>query len=583
MSLLLLSFFAGILTVFAPCVFTLLPVIIGGSLTNKNKLRPFIITVSLAISIIIFTLLLKVSTLFVNLDPNFLKYLSGGIIVIFGLISLFPGIWDKVSIGLGLSKNSDSLLEAANQKEGISGAILLGMALGPVFSSCSPTYALIVATILPVDIFTGMLNIVVYAIGLSLIMLLIAFYGRSFVKKFKWAANPSGWFKRGLGVIFIIVGLSIITGFDKQAQVFLADKTNFNTSQFEQALISKTIGNQVLDTKNILNVTTIAQAPEFSGIQGWINSTGETKQSLKGKVVLVDFWTYSCINCIRTTPYLTKWYETYKQQGFEIVGIHAPEFSFEKKIENVQKAITERGITYPVGLDNDFKTWNAFGNTAWPGEYLIDKDGNIRRIHLGEGEYDKTEEAIRILLKDNGKNIDNIKMVEGSVNKSNNISSNQTDETYLGYSRQDKFANRPQMISEQGYNKVVYYNEKANIDANNWSLSGYWTVENENIISQSDDSKLKIKFNAKQVYLVMGKGDIVAPDTTQNAISNTTSNVTVKINTKYPGQDVNSKSEIELKDYRLYRLVNAPEFQNDGELELIVPKGVKLNVFTFGS
>jgi cytochrome c biogenesis protein CcdA/thiol-disulfide isomerase/thioredoxin len=572
MSLLFLSFFAGILTVFAPCVFTLLPVIIGGSLASKSKLRPFIITISLAASIILFTLLLKVSTIFINLDPNFLKYLSGGIIIIFGLISLFPALWDKVSLSLGLSKGSDTLLEGASQKEGIGGAILLGMALGPVFSSCSPTYALIVATILPVDLATGMLNILVYAIGLSLVMLLVAVYGRVFIKRFRWAANPSGWFKRGLGLLFIIVGIAVITGFDKTLQVFIAEKTSFNTSQFEQGLISRTLNtNQVSDTKDVLNVTTVKQAPEFVGIQGWINSNGESKQSLKGKVVLVDFWTYSCINCIRTIPYLTKWYETYKDQGFEIVGVHAPEFSFEKKIENVQKAITERGIKYPIGLDNDFKTWNAFGNTAWPGEYLIDKDGNIRRIHLGEGEYDKTEEAIRTLLKENGKDVSNIAMVQGSVDQVSNSVASQTPETYLGFSRQDKFANRSELTDKQGYNKAIIYSEKSNIETDNWSLSGDWTIENENVISGNDNSKLKLKFNSKQVYLVMGNGD------TSNQ------NLTVKVNTKYPGQDVEANSEIKLKDYGLYKIVNAPEFQKEGELELTVSKGVKLNVFTFGS
>ena len=582
MSLLFLSFLAGVLTVFAPCVFTLLPVIIGGSLTTKNQLRPYIITFSLAVSIILFTLLLKVSTIFVNINPDFLKYISGSIIVIFGLITLFPIFWDKFSIRLGLSKNSDALLETANQKEGFNGAVLLGMALGPVFSSCSPTYALIVATILPVDLVTGMLNILVYVIGLSSVMLLIAIYGRSFVKKFKWAANPSGWFKRGLGIIFVIVGISIITSFDKTLQVFVATKTNFNISQFEQGLIAKTLNNtQIKDTKDIFNVTNIKQSPEFLGIQSWINSNGETKETLKGKVVLVDFWTYSCINCIRTTPYLTKWYDTYKNQGFEIIGIHAPEFGFEKKVENVQKAVTERGIKYPVGLDNDFKTWNAFGNTAWPGEYLIDKDGNVRRIHLGEGEYDKTEEAIRTLLKENGKNVDSINTVQGSVGQISNAISGQTPETYLGFARQDQFANRSELIDNQGYNKVINYSQKSNLNPNSWSLSGDWTIQNDNIISESETSKLKLKFNSKQVYLVMGKLEE----------ESTTPNKQIKIDTKYFGQDVISNyssnsisiGTIAIKDYGLYKIVNAPEFQKDGELELIVPKGIRLNVFTFGS
>jgi cytochrome c biogenesis protein CcdA/thiol-disulfide isomerase/thioredoxin len=569
MSLLFLSFIAGILTVFAPCVFSLLPVIIGGSLGSKSKIRPYIITGSLAVSIILFTFLLKVSTLFVNLDPNFLKYLSSGIIIFFGLISLFPVLWDKISIRLGLSRRSDTLMEKAGEKEGVGGAVLLGMSLGPVFSSCSPTYALIVATILPVDLVTGMLNILVYTIGLSLIMLLVAVYGRAFIKRFRWAANPTGWFKRGLGIVFIIVGVSIMTGFDKTAQVFIANRVGFNTSQFEQGLISKTLNNnQTTNSVDIFNVSPAKLAPDFAGIEGWINSDPLTKADLKGKVVLVDFWTYSCINCIRTTPYLTKWYDTYKDQGFVIVGVHAPEFSFEKKRENVENAVKEKGIKYPVALDNNFTTWNAYQNTAWPGEYLIDKDGNIRRIHLGEGKYDETENAIRMLLKENGKNLEKVGMVQGSVLQVSNAVRGETPETYLGFSRQDKFANRAELVDNQGYNETIpYTGSKDGLASDSWSLEGDWKIENENVVSMSDTSKLTLKFNSKEVYLVMGS------DTEQN----------VQVNTIYKGQDVGSNGLVKVQNYGLYKLVKASEFQKDGTLEMTVPRGVKLNVFTFGS
>ena len=567
MSLLLLSFIAGILTVFAPCVFSLLPVIIGGSLSSTNKLRPYIITASLAVSIIIFTFLLKVSTFFINFDPKVLTYISSTIIIFFGLISLFPVLWENISTKLGLSRRSDTLLEEAGKKEGLGGAILLGMSLGPVFSSCSPTYALIVATILPVDLLQGMLNILVYAIGLSLIMLLVAIYGRAFIKRFRWAANPTGWFKRGLGIIFIIVGISIMTGFDKTAQVFLAERTALNTSLFEQRLIAKTLGKEGSTNSDLLNVSPSRKAPDFTGIDSWINSDSEKISDLKGKVVLIDFWTYSCINCIRTTPYLNKWYDTYKDQGFVIVGVHAPEFSFEKKRENVENAVKDKGIKYPVALDNDFKTWNAYQNTAWPGEYLVDKDGNIRRIHLGEGKYEETEQAIRALLAENGKTVTNPNLVGSSVVPVSNAVQGETPETYLGFSRQDKFANRDQLVTNQAYNKVQNYTGTPQLDENYWSLSGDWNIQNENVVSDGDTNKLAFKFNSKEVYLVMG--------------SDTEADVVVK--TQYKGADVDANDIVKVGQYRLYKLVKAPEFQKNGTLELTVPRGVKLNVFTFGS
>jgi thiol-disulfide isomerase/thioredoxin len=283
--------------------------------------------------------------------------------------------------------------------------------------------------------------------------------------------------------------------------------------------------------------------------------------------VLVDFWTYSCINCIRTTPYLTKWYDTYKDQGFVIVGVHAPEFSFEKKIENVQNAVKERGIKYPVALDNNFTTWNSYKNTAWPGGYLIDKDGNIRRIHLGEGEYDQSEAAIRALLKENGKNVDNVSTVQGSVQTVSNAVLGETPETYLGSVRQDKFANRAELVDAQAFNKVLNYKPVAELKSDYWSIEGDWIVENENIVSQRDGNKLKLKYNSKQVYLVMGS-EIAEK---------------IQVKTQYKGQDVGGDDTINVQNFGLYKVVNAPSFQKDGTLELVVPKGVKVNVFTFGS
>lgn len=226
MELFLLSFFAGVLTVLAPCVFPLLPVIIGGGIsdTRAGWVKPLTVTLSLAVSIVVFTLILKATTAFIAVPDSVWKSISGGIIIFFGLTYLFPKTWTKISVILKLDERAHKTLEKSQEKSGLTGDILLGASLGPVFSSCSPTYALILATVLPTSWILGITYLVVYALGLSLVMFLVAFFGQKIIKKLKWAVNPNGVFRKVLGTIFLIVGLSIIFGIDKQIEAWALDQ-----------------------------------------------------------------------------------------------------------------------------------------------------------------------------------------------------------------------------------------------------------------------------------------------------------------------------------------------------------------------
>lgn len=222
MELLIVSFVAGVLTILAPCILPLLPVIIGGVASQQKDLRaPFIITASLAVSLFIFTLLLKAGTALLGIPTIVWQLISGGIIVAFGVIILFPSLWERVAAKLNIASNS--LLAKASKKQGIGRHILVGAALGPVFSSCSPTYALILATVLPVSPAEGLLYLLAYVIGLSSVLLLVGLVGQQFVTKLGWASNPHGWFKRLLGIIFIAVGVAVIFGLDKQLQAFILE------------------------------------------------------------------------------------------------------------------------------------------------------------------------------------------------------------------------------------------------------------------------------------------------------------------------------------------------------------------------
>lgn len=238
MSFAIIAFIAGILTALAPCTLPLLPVIIGGSVQGKHsRIKPFVIVGSLAISIVIFTLALKFSTAFIDVPAHVWQIISGTIIILMGVITIFPHLWEMCSIKLGLSQKSGTLLSEASHKESYWGDILVGFSLGPVFSSCSPTYFLILATVLPQSIGLGIVYLVVYAAGLSLILLLVAFLGQKFIQKVKWAANPNGWFKKIIGILFVLVGIFILTGIDKKIQTYMLDQGFFDITRLEQKLL----------------------------------------------------------------------------------------------------------------------------------------------------------------------------------------------------------------------------------------------------------------------------------------------------------------------------------------------------------
>ena len=501
MALLILAFFTGMLTVFAPCVLPLLPVIIGGSISDsasKSRIRPYVIAISLAVSLFAFTILLKASTALTGVSPKVWTYASGVIVVALGLASLFPHLWEQVMFRTGLLSRSQTMLDSSSRK-GWLAPVLTGAALGPVFSSCSPTYAFILAVVLPRNTAKVVAYLTVYCIGLVVALLVISLLGRNRLKNYRWVSDTTGWFRRSLGVLFIIVGVAIFTGYDVKFQVWAANHLP-NVGSIDQHLLNKTTkktahgkansgsNSNVLANKDLFNVSPYA-APQFAGLTNWINSNPLTLSQLKGKVVLVDFWTYSCINCIRATPHVEAWYQTYKSRGLVVVGVHAPEFSFEHIPANVRNGVKQLKITYPVALDNNFTTWDAYNNEYWPAEYLIDKHGNVVRQHFGEGEYDKTEDAIKALLNDRSSALTNVPTA--------NLSDSVTPETYFGTGRADRYEGSPNLaVGESSFTPA------ANLDADSWTLGGDWLVASEQITSVSATSTLQFHVHAKNVYVV---------------------------------------------------------------------------------
>jgi cytochrome c biogenesis protein CcdA/thiol-disulfide isomerase/thioredoxin len=547
------SFVAGLLTILAPCVLPLLPVIVGGAAGSRNKWYPLILVLSLSGSVIAFTLLLKASTLLIDIPQVFWTSISGGILLLFGLIWLFPNMWEHITVKLNLLGSSQRGLTAAGHVESNWGAVLMGAALGPVFSSCSPTYFVILATVLPVSFASGLFYLLVYGIGLALMLGLIAFFGQKLTMKLGWAANPHGLFKKIMGILLVLVGLSIITGIEKKIESAILD-AGFGVTEYETKLLDdmdmprETI-NAPEGAENNSNLPYLFEAPELTGLTNWINSDGyNSMEDLRGKVVLVDFWTYSCINCIRTLPYIQSWHEKYADDGLVILGIHAPEFQFEQKFENVQKAAKEFGLTYPIVQDNDFKTWRAYRNRYWPAKYLIDQDGIVRYTHFGEGDYEETESYITELL-----NTD-MKMTEVAA-PSVDFDQIGTRETYVGLGRRANFVS----------------DTEAELKSGEWTLSGNWDPDDEKVISVSENAGIRMNFTASKANLVIG-GEGMAQVLIDGEPANSSNE----------GADVVNGVLI-LDGERLYELTDFNGDYDSHEIEIIFDTpGTELFAWTFG-
>lgn len=592
MLLLIISFVAGVLTVLAPCILPLLPVIVGGTLSEGsthrfNWKKASTIIISLGASVVIFTLLLKASTVFIDIPEYVWKWISGGIVVYIGLATLFPSLWENKFLAR-LSIKANMLLGKGDQKNNFVGDVVVGAALGPVFSTCSPTYFIILATVVPVDFLLGLIYLLTYTFGLCISLLIVSIIGQKLMNTIGVAADPRSWFKKILGIVFLVVGLAILSGFDKKTQVFLLDNGFFDVTKIEQILLKKTDNPKDIvvekvapqnkkevamekDTKDqdMSTHLTLAQkqalytkAPELSSIDGYINTDGKpiTLGELKGKVVLLDIWTYSCINCQRTLPYINDWYATYKDKGFVVVGLHTPEFAFERIQSNVEKAVQKFGITYPVVLDNDYSTWNALGNQFWPRKYLIDADGYIVYDHIGEGNYDETEKAIRDALEDRMYRMGGGDIHVSAPTKPKNVivvepNKVKSPEVYFGSSRNTFLGN-----GTAGFTGEQTFSIPSTISLNKLYLGGLWNIVPEYSENKGEASIL-FNYEAKNVYMAAGSAGGVEVEIYRD-------DVFVK--------------KVMIKDDTLYPLIEGNEYGKH-TLRIVVPKaGLRAFTFTFG-
>ncbi len=602
MLLLLISFVAGVLTILAPCILPLLPVIVGHSITDTtpNRRRLFVVVVSLGLSVILFTILLKSSSLLINIPEDFWKWISGGIIFFFGLIMVFPNLWEKFSFVNVLSLKSNKVLTKGYQKNSLWGDVIIGASLGPIFSACSPTYFVILATVLPVSFFLGLVYLFTYVLGLSLSLIIVALLGERVIKTFGRFSDPKGWFKKIFGIIFILVAVAIISGYDKKLQISILDAGFLDVTKIEQKLLEKNdkksidvvnlgdtlSGNDTLTpsavsvdnsikvvnktevkNKSLLSVSEkskkFVKAPEISTPDGFINTNNLpiTISQFQGKkVVLLDIWTYSCINCQRTIPYLNEWHKKYEDEGLVIIGLHTPEFAFEKIQKNVEKAVGDFNIKYPVVLDNDFSTWNAYGNQYWPRKYLIDVDGYIVYDHAGEGQYAEAEVAIQKALKERADRLGMGVGMSSDISKPGNVvsvdsSKVRSPEVYFGSARNSLLSNGIKGLSlEQAFSLP------SDISFNALYLGGSWNITLEYALNK-DAGDIVFNYEAKNLYMTAGSDKGVLVEIYKD-------DVFVK--------------KVLIKDEKLYSLIEDVDYGNHTLRIKIPTAGLKAFTFTFG-
>jgi cytochrome c biogenesis protein CcdA/thiol-disulfide isomerase/thioredoxin len=388
MLIFLLAYLGGLLTIFSPCVLPVLPFIFArsGQSFRKNGL-PILLGMAAT-----FTLLASLATIggaWLVTVNQYGRYAAMGLLLLLGLALIFPALSDRlmrpfVALGGRLQQRADS-------QSSVKGALLLGVAVGFLWAPCAgPILGLVLAgaALQGANLHSALL-LLVFAAGAATSLALALLAGGRVFGLMKRGLGAEEWLRRGLGVAVVVGVVVIALGWDTK---FLSQFSFLNTSQTEQKLIAQL----AQPTANKV----VRAAPGLQGGTQWLNSSPLDMTALRGKVVLVDFWTYSCINCLRTLPYLKAWDEKYRDLGLVIIGVHAPEFAFEKNRRNVEQAIREYGIRYPVVMDNDFAIWNAYKNEYWPAHYLIDAQGQIREQHFGEGNYRETEQAIVALLKE---------------------------------------------------------------------------------------------------------------------------------------------------------------------------------------
>ncbi|MDO9608177.1 MAG: cytochrome c biogenesis protein DipZ [Brevundimonas sp.] len=576
MILFLLSYLAGALTIVSPCILPVLPFVFA------RADRPFVrngfpLLVGMAITFAGVASLAAVGGGWAVRANEAGRWIALAVMAVLGLSLLIPQFGDRlmrpfVALGSWLTERAER--QSGDQGD-VRASLLLGVATGLLWAPCAgPILGVILtgAALQGAGVGTTVL-LLAYALGAATSLALALVVGGRVFKAMKGALGAGEWLRRGLGVLVLIgvvaIGLGLDTG-------LLTRISAGSTGRLEQALLT-TIGRGApmnAAPTDLANLPVEGVMPPLTGATTWINSPPLTPEQLRGKVVVVDFWTYSCINCLRALPYVRAWADKYKDQGLVVIGVHTPEFAFEKSEANVRDAVRRLGVDYPVAMDNDFAIWRAFKNQYWPAHYFIDAQGRIRHHHFGEGDYEGSERVIQQLLKEAGAAdvaADVVRVQAQGAEAAAAMDQLGSPETYVGYARAENFRS-PGGLARDAVKTYV----ASPLDLNDWSLVGRWRVTREHAELAAAGGRVSFRFKARDLHLVMGPGATGA-----------TPRFRVLIDGQAPGADAGSDIDAQgvgrIDQQRLYQLIrqSGPVRERTFEIEFLDP-GVQVFAFTFG-
>ena len=594
MILFLLAYLGGVLTILSPCILPVLPFVFAGA--GRPFLRnglPMLLGMALTFAAV--ATLAAVGGGWAVEANRYGRITAIVLLAGFGLVLIFPALSERLTRPVVALGNRLSQVADKGGRPSVAVSLLLGVATGLLWAPCAgPILGLILtgAALQGASLKTSFL-LLAYAAGAATSLALALLAGGRIFAAMKRSLGAGEWIRRGLGVAVLAGVVAIAFGFDTG---FLTRVSLGNTAALEQGLVDKLRPSNAQSQPSVvidgpamngggmmMAGKPEAQAaklppeglmPPLSGAVEWLNSPPLTRESLKGKVVLVDFWTYSCINCLRSIPYVKAWADKYKDQGLVVIGVHTPEFAFEKSVANVKNAVADLNIGYPVAIDSNYAIWRAFANQYWPAHYFIDAEGRIRHHHFGEGDYEESERIIQTLLTEAGKNAVSSGVVSvkaSGAEAASNAASVRSPETYIGYERAENFVSPGGVVRDKPHS---YTDGSPRL--NEWSLLGDWTIKAEHAVLGQKDGGIVYKFRARDLHLVLGS----PPDGRKVRFL-------VKIDGKAPGashgSDVDPGGQGAVTEQRLYQLVrqSGPITDHTFEIQFLDP-GVEAYAFTFG-
>jgi cytochrome c biogenesis protein CcdA/thiol-disulfide isomerase/thioredoxin len=618
MAIVILVFLGGVLTILSPCILPVLPFVFARS-EKKFLSNGLPMLVGMAVSFAAIATLAAVGGSWAVRVNQYGRIFALVLLTAFAATLLSSHLADWLArpfVALGNKLTQPGSGDPGQL--GVLNSLLLGVATGLLWAPCAgPILGLILtgAAISGPNAHTTLL-LFAYAAGAATSLALALLAGGRVFALMKKSLGAGEWVRRALGVAVLVAVLAIVFGWDTTVLTRLSLN---GTNSLEQSLIDKINPNaagtnntnatmSMSNTTMAMSNTTMAmnnsmamsksgadghamtmvgaktagelpvegEIPSFAGATLWLNSPPLTTEGLRGKVVMVDFWTYSCINCLRALPFVQGWYDKYKDHGLVVIGVHAPEFAFEKDPGNVRRAVADLKVTYPVALDNDYAIWQAFNNQYWPAHYFIDAAGRIRAHHFGEGNYDESEQTIRKLLTDAGNadlpppGIAAAKAV--GVQAAADEAHDQSPETYVGYRRAERFASAGGFAQDETHG----YAAPSEFKLNQWALSGSWNVDPEEALLASAPGKIWFRFYARDLHLVLGPSKDGKPVRFRVTLDGAPPGAN-------HGADTDANGAGRIDGQRLYQLIRQSAVVGEHTFAIeFLDSGVQAYSFTFG-